>query len=291
MKTALRNLKGVLVLATALVSISLPAAAAQAKKIATVEIPANTQLYATDPQPLSPTQCGQCHNGVYWNLKNDGARHRFACQECHASFHAYSPKKGNWDGIMPKCGSCHPEVHGPQATDCLTCHANPHAPKKVEMGPRLLNTCTQCHPGPKEDLVAYPSKHSKLECQFCHSAHGFKPACTNCHKPHAEGAEGAACAKCHSVHRPLKVTYPKDLPSADCGWCHTKVYDTWSKSASRHGKVACVTCHAERHRFKPVCTDCHKAPHNKEILSRFPNCLGCHLDVHDPPAKKGKAKP
>lgn len=260
-------------------------AAKDGKPVATVTIPPAPELYATEPQPLTVNQCGQCHPGVFKSLKNDGARHRFDCQKCHATFHAYNPKKGGWEALMPKCSSCHADPHGKKVTDCANCHTNPHAPRKVAMDTRLISACGDCHTSPKEQLAAFPSKHSKLGCNRCHTSHGFIPSCFTCHKPHHEGQELATCTKCHPVHKPKVITYGKDAPAVTCGSCHGKVYAKWQKTASKHGKVGCATCHHDKHGYVPKCTECHAAPHKRSILQHFPNCLSCHLDVHDLPAK------
>ena len=52
----------------ALVLVAL-AGAGEGKKIATVTIPPAPELYATQPQPLTVTQCGQCHPGVFSGVK------------------------------------------------------------------------------------------------------------------------------------------------------------------------------------------------------------------------------
>ena len=272
----------------AVLAISGPACAAAGKTVATVAIPPAPELYAVQPQPLTVTQCGQCHPGVFASIKDNGAKHRFDCQKCHASFHAYNPKKGGWDAIMPKCSSCHIDLHGKTFTDCASCHANPHAPKKVAMESRLLNACGECHTSPKDQLAKYPSKHSKLSCQKCHTSHGYKPSCFGCHKPHHEGQELATCTTCHSVHKPLLISYGKDVPPTTCGSCHGKVYSKWQKTPSKHGKVSCVTCHYSKHRFVPQCSECHGTPHKAEIHNRFPKCLSCHIDVHDLPVMQKK---
>jgi hypothetical protein len=268
--------------------LSTAAFAAGGKKSATVDIPPAPALYAAEPVPLTVTQCGQCHTGEFRAIKNDGARHTFDCQKCHNTFHAFNPKKGGWDALMPKCASCHAEPHGKAATDCLGCHANPHAPKKVAMDARLINACPTCHVQPREQLVKFPSKHSRLGCEKCHTSHGFKPSCFTCHEPHMPNQPLESCTRCHAVHKPVQVTYGKEVPPATCGACHAKVFDTWSKTPSRHGKVSCVTCHRDKHRFVPKCTECHQNVHDQGILQRYPNCLTCHLDVHDPPVTAGK---
>lgn len=279
---------GVQLAALALATLAF---AAEGKKIATVTIPPAPELYATEPPPLTVSQCGQCHTGVFRNLKNDGSKHRFDCQKCHTTFHSYNPKKGGWEAMMPKCSSCHAEPHGKNITDCANCHTNPHTPKKVAMEARLVNACGDCHKSPKEQLAAFPSKHSKLGCTRCHTSHGLIPSCFNCHKPHHEGQELATCTKCHPVHKPKVITYGKDAPAVTCGSCHGKIYAKWQKTPSKHAKVNCATCHHDKHGYVPKCTECHAAPHKQEILKHFPNCLSCHLDVHDLPAKQGKGKP
>ena len=267
-----------------LVALIFAASTAFASKIATVDIPVKADLYATTPAPLSTTQCAQCHTSVFGSLKNNGGRHRFDCQQCHNAIHSYNPKKGNWDELMPKCSSCHTEVHGPANKDCSSCHANPHAPRMVAMTPRLTNTCASCHAAPKNDLVKFPSKHSLVSCDKCHTSHGFKPSCSACHKPHYQGQEFSTCAKCHPVHKPKQVTYGSAEPAATCGACHTKVYAKWKATPSRHAKVNCAACHRDKHGYIPQCTECHKAPHPQSILEKFPKCLSCHLDVHDLPS-------
>jgi hypothetical protein len=262
--------------------------AAEAKKVATVDIPPAPALYAAEPVPLTVTQCGQCHTGAFRNIKNDGVKHTFDCQKCHTTFHAFNPRKGGWDALMPKCSSCHAAPHGKAITDCLGCHANPHAPKKIAMDARLINACPSCHTEPQQQLVQFPSKHSKLGCQKCHTSHGFKPSCFTCHKPHTEGQALSTCTTCHPVHKPKQVFYGKDVPPATCGACHTEVFAKWQKTPSRHGKVSCAACHKEKHRYVPKCSECHPKIHNPSFLQRYPNCLTCHLDVHDPPAGMGK---
>ncbi len=263
-------------------------AAQEGKKIATVTIPPAPELYGTEPQPLTVTQCAQCHTSVFRSLKNDGGKHRFDCQKCHATFHAFNPKKGGWDEIMPKCSTCHADPHGAKIVDCANCHANPHAPKKVAMTARLTNACGDCHAEPRDQVVKFPSKHSKVACQKCHTSHGYKPVCSACHKPHFQGQEASTCIKCHPVHKPREITYANDTPAVTCGACHGKVYAKWQKTPSLHAKVNCATCHHSRHRYVPQCTECHPTPHKKEILAKFPKCLGCHLDVHDLPVNKDK---
>lgn len=274
------------ILAGLMITMALAAvshAAPQGKKIATVAIPATPEQYASEPQPLTASQCAQCHIGLFRNLKDNGGRHQFACQNCHNTFHAYSPRKGNWDAIMPKCASCHAAPHGARITDCAACHTNPHAPRKIAATPQLANACFECHGTVRDQLVKYPSKHTKVACMTCHTSHGFKPSCFTCHKPHTEGQALSTCIPCHPVHQPRQISYGKDVPSRTCGACHTKIFNSLTKNTSKHRTVACVTCHKDRHRYVPQCSDCHGKPHKQVIHDKFPRCLTCHIDVHDLP--------
>ena len=287
LRTVTKILSGV-VIVLALAGVSF--AATQGKKIATVAIPSTPELYASEPQPLTASQCAQCHTAVYSDLKSSGGLHRFSCQNCHNQFHAYSPRKGNWDAIMPKCSSCHEAIHGTKLTECSACHTNPHAPRKVPATAQLVNACFDCHGSVREQLVTFPSKHSKLTCMTCHTSHGLKPSCFNCHKPHTTGQAVSTCLPCHPVHRPKQIAFAKDVPSSACSGCHSKVFTKLTNNTSKHNALTCVTCHKDKHRYVPQCSDCHGLPHKKAFHDQFPRCLSCHIDVHDLPVMSSQSK-
>ncbi|MDD2271062.1 MAG: cytochrome c3 family protein [Desulfuromonadaceae bacterium] len=255
---------------------------------ATVTIPPTPEQYSSEPQPLTAAQCAQCHPSLFKNLKNGGGRHRFACQSCHNSFHTYSPAKSNWEQIMPKCSSCHTTPHGAKVTTCSACHANPHAPKSMASKAQLTALCYDCHSSVRDELVKYPSKHSKLACMTCHTSHGYKPSCFDCHKPHVKGQALSTCLPCHPVHQPKSIKFGAQEPSSSCSFCHVRVYSRLAGSTSKHNALSCVTCHRDKHRFIPQCTDCHGKPHSQTILSKYPKCISCHLDAHDMPVMKKK---
>ena len=258
-----------------------------AAETATVKVPINAELYASAPQPLTPVQCGQCHEPYFNNLKHDGGKHRFACQECHKTFHAYNPTKGvaSYQALMPKCASCHDLPHGKAVTDCASCHNDPHAIKKPIMSARLVNACSDCHAGPKSELIENPSKHTKMACDKCHTSHGLKPNCNVCHKAHYQEQGFDTCTTCHQVHKPKLVTYGNDTQNTTCASCHPKVADKLRNSTSKHSAVSCASCHKARHKAVPQCTECHESPHPRVFLEKYPVCLTCHLDPHDPISK------
>jgi len=243
------------------------------------------ELYVEEPVPMSPVECGRCHTH-YSSLKQDGGRHRFACQECHEQFHNYNPLKNNYAELMPKCGSCHGEPHGPLQTACAECHADPHAPQRAPAIEQLEAICADCHGGPADKMVKFPSAHAEQDCATCHhDQHGYIPTCFECHDGHHPTQELATCANCHqNVHMPLEIPLHAESDARTCADCHGQVHAKWTNTPSKHGEVGCGTCH-ESHGAIPACQECHPAPHSPQQLKMFPNCLDCHMDVHDLPVK------
>ena len=257
-----------------------------AGKSTTKPDPQSADLYSSEPAQLTPVQCGQCHSSLYADIKAAGGRHKFECQKCHKSFHAYSPVKNNWPELMPKCRDCHLLPHGEKITDCSSCHNNPHAATRIPMSTTLVKSCAACHGGPFDQLQKFPSKHTKLTCDNCHPSHAYVPACSACHKAHFVGQEFKTCnSECHPVHQPRNISYKKDADARTCGACHGKVFATWSKSPSKHSKVNCASCHS-KHGYSPECSVCHVGPHSKQLHERFPKCLTCHQNPHDLPIKQ-----
>lgn len=246
------------------------------------------ELYAEEPVPLTPVQCGQCHSSIYRDIKNDGQRHQLQCEYCHTRYHAFNYTKQNWDQLMPKCTQCHVLPHqGNNLTDCSGCHDNPHAPKKMSMSKLLVGSCNTCHSQPVQLLQKNPSAHSKLQCQNCHTSHGYIPRCNACHRPHYDGQPFATCAaECHPVHTPLLISFKKDVNSRTCGACHEEIFSKAGKSSSKHARVSCASCHHTKHGFIPACAECHNQPHSQGLHQNYPKCLTCHQDPHDLPVKQ-----
>jgi hypothetical protein len=162
---------------------------------------------------------------------------------------------------------------------------DPHAPRTKLSMEKLAGNCGDCHTGPASQLREFPSAHTEQECQDCHSErHGRIPECFECHEPHFPEQPAATCRECHPVHKPLQITFSSDVQAGACESCHDEVTANWRKTRSRHGKVNCTDCHT-RHGYVPNCTDCHDVPHSRQMLQRFTDCLGCHLDPHNMPVK------
>lgn len=248
----------------------------------------DASLYAVDPQPLTVAQCGQCHPSHFGDLQQAGGKHQFDCRECHQVFHAYNPLKNNYATIMPQCATCHGQPHGSKHASCATCHGNPHAPGKVQLTTMLATICADCHSTQTAELQTFPSKHTEQECSSCHhTSHGNIPSCAECHEPHFEAQAQATCTQCHPVHQPRTIALNSDVDLQTCNACHENIYAKWKSTPSKHGQVGCAQCHTA-HAMIPQCSNCHETPasHAKTMMEMFPNCLDCHLDVHDLPVKK-----
>jgi len=265
----------------------------QAMQVAQAEQPAAPppkeekpkSLYDADVKPLAPAECGRCHYSVFSQLKNEGGKHKLDCTQCHTKYHAYNPVKQNWAEIMPKCDTCHGVFHGQKFTACTQCHA-PHAPKtQIAINAETAKTCGDCHGKVAQTLQQSPSKHTKVACATCHhSKHGLIPSCMTCHKPHTANQTDKDCLACHPAHTPLVIAYPKDTANSVCGACHGAVYKKLEASAGKHKQVPCAQCHT-KHRLIPKCQECHGQPHGEVVMKKFPDCLACHVDVHDLPSK------
>ncbi len=245
----------------------------------------DVDIYEVDVEPLTVADCARCHVVQYSDLKQEGGRHKFDCQNCHEEFHAYNPNKNNWDELMPDCSSCHALPHGEKHSNCSACHVNPHAPTTIPYTETITGACADCHSSPAQQLQQFPSAHTEVGCMSCHhDRHGYVPTCFECHGPHFEGQTLEACAECHPVHKPLEMTFTPETGARTCDACHTQVYSEWKQTPSKHGEVNCTVCHTQ-HGMIPACTDCHGQPHSQNLLSKFPNCLTCHLNPHDLPVK------
>lgn len=241
--------------------------------------------YEATLEKMTVAECGRCHTSYYNAIRDAGGRHKFDCQDCHQQFHSYNPNRNNWAQIMPKCSSCHTLPHGPKQTECLACHANPHTPLNVVMSDRLTKNCADCHTSPDAQLKQFPSKHTEQGCSACHDKHGYIPSCFVCHEGHYQEQPLESCTSCHPVHKPLQIAFKGEVELKTCSGCHSSVYGVWAGSKSKHATVSCVSCHTQ-HGLIPSCNDCHgPTPHNAALHTKFPNCLTCHIDPHDPPVK------
>jgi predicted CXXCH cytochrome family protein len=197
------------------------------------------------------------------------------CRDCHAGHRPMVASN------IPECSNCHSGTPHFDLKGCKSCH-NPHAPKDISLKGELKDVCLTCHAAQGKELVAGPSKHAQVACNFCHAdKHGFVPQCVDCHQPHSTSMTQADCKSCHQAHMPLALTYGAEVQSAMCAACHGQAFNLLQASPAKHREIACVTCHANKHKTVPKCSDCHGLPHAEGMHKRFPQCGECHNIAHD----------
>lgn len=232
---------------------------------------------AADRPVLTPDDCIKCHEGPPADVAAGGGKHKsdVTCLDCHSGHRPAS--KDN----IPKCANCHEGKPHFSLKGCLDCHKNPHRPLSVTIAGKVTDPCLTCHTDQIKQLKENPSRHSSQYCSTCHPVHRQIPECVKCHKPHSAEMSQADCRKCHKAHRPKAVAYGGEVPNKDCGACHKSALALLSATQTRHREVACVRCHADRHRTVPQCQQCHTKAHPAGIMKKFSKCGICHNTAHD----------
>lgn len=252
-------------------------------------------LDAADKAGLTADDCVKCHAGPPADIAAAGGKHKsdVSCLDCHAGHRPAS--KNN----IPKCSQCHEGKPHYQLKACLECHKNPHKPLNIVFAAKITDPCLSCHTEQDRQLKSHTSRHSALGCTTCHDVHRKIPECVKCHKPHSAEMAQADCRKCHKAHQPRNVAYAADVPNKDCGACHKAAFGLLAASATKHKSVACVRCHADKHKTVPACEKCHAQKHPAAMMKKFPKCGACHSTAHDlnhfgdaaPAAEKAKTAP
>jgi hypothetical protein len=240
-------------------------------------------VYKLKVEALTTLDCARCHYSVFSDIRDGGGKHQLQCRKCHQTFHIVKKPGRSLADVVPKCTSCHGEIHGGDFAVCLSCHQNAHAPIESMVNiDTLSRDCNRCHVNQGTEIKKYESAHADIECSECHhTRHGFRPNCTECHPgPHTPYKDNTGCGSCHPVHSPLEISYGKDIPNTICAQCHEEVGSKLSGSNRKHSSLQCISCHAERHRTVPQCQSCHKARHSEAMLQRFSKCQDCHGDAH-----------
>lgn len=226
---------------------------------------------------LNVQDCVKCHDKQPAEIDAAGSAHKEAinCQDCHTG---HRPRVAN---NIPQCSQCHQGEAHFELGGCLGCH-NPHSPLDVKLQGELKKECLTCHTPQNEQMVASPSHHAQVSCNFCHAdKHGVIPECVQCHEPHSSNITQKDCKTCHAAHKPLELMYADSTPSVQCAACHDGIYKQLQASQAKHSALDCVTCHQTKHKTVPQCTDCHGLPHPQGIHDKFPKCGDCHNIAHD----------
>ncbi|HIJ78994.1 MAG: hypothetical protein OEY01_08250 [Desulfobulbaceae bacterium] len=142
----------------------------------------------------------------------------------------------------------------------------------------LPTDCIKCHDKQPKDIASNGLSHkTEISCVDCHEAHRPSspnniPQCNKCHEGTAH-FDLTGCLNCHNnPHTPKVISIDKDL-TEPCLTCHTDQMAQLQQYESSHTRVACSTCHRERHPFIPDCLHCH-SPHKEGMDMKV--CLTCH---------------
>ena len=242
-------------------------------------------VYAVEGQTKGIEECARCHKRICDLIIAQGGKHKIECERCHEQFHVDTKGTGDvhQEDILPKCESCHKQVHGADLALCSECHIEAHAPLNIPAERALESGCYICHPEVDREMKTYVTQHTDmLYCSSCHhTRHRHVPECMECHNPHATGMTHAECLTCHPPHKALQVAYAEDIPSESCAVCHRDVYDTLKQSGRKHRKVSCAKCHPEKHRNILRCKECHPDVHGDEMMEKFRLCGSCHGVAHN----------
>ena len=143
-------------------------------------------------------------------------------------------------------------LHGPTATDCLSCHipnGKVHPLEDVAGFTYFAegaDLCYSCHEASKEEHdLKYKHKPAKIgQCSECHEVHSsndprlvFATApdlCFFCHgdyednkesskSVHAPSFEGDSCLMCHTPHASSEKKLLRDSSKQLCLNCHNKI--------------------------------------------------------------------
>jgi hypothetical protein len=79
----------------------------------------------------------------------------------------------------------------------------------------------------------------------------------------------------------MALNWGAETPSVHCSACHETAFNQLRASETLHGKMECVSCHGEKHKYIPACADCHGLPHAEGMHQKFPGCGDCHNVAHD----------
>jgi hypothetical protein len=218
--------------------------------------------------------------------KLEGAHRAVACAGCH-------PKDQRLEAKVPAAARARLVQQGrpvkpslallkiPRASDCRTCHRDPHAGQFKARAD--AEGCTACHGLDSFKKVRFD--HGK-DSRFALTGKHVSAACASCHKPGEGGAVrykplAVTCAGCHADPHAGQLALPGK--GTDCARCHDAASwkenlrfdhqrDSRFKLEGKHKPLACEKCHAPVTVAKGVTARRYKP---------LPlSCEGCHADFH-----------
>ncbi len=181
-------------------------------------------IFSASSLTAAPTlgigDCVKCHELQPTEIETAGAAHKdqINCLDCHAGHRPVSANN------IPACAQCHEGAEHYELNNCMSCH-NPHQPLAVVLEGELKAECLTCHKEQNAQLLANPSMHTEVSCNFCHAEkHGHIPDCTSCHEPHSADMTQKDCAVCHEAHQPMVLQYADTTQNLLCAACHDTAY-------------------------------------------------------------------
>lgn len=233
---------------------------------------------------LAPT-CADCHSDDKFkpapkfdhqktSFKLAGKHENVACIDCHKTYQ--------------KNGVKFQEFKGVKASNCSSCHKDPHNNK-------FGQNCTDCHSNESFSVAnggknfdhnktdyRLEGKHQTVTCKSCHKQKLTTPLnfknCFNCHqdyheKQFAKNGVSPDCSACHSVNGFTEFVYTIEQHN-----------DNGFPLKGAHIATPCNSCHLKQEKWKfreigKKCSDCHENIHSGYISEKYypdQNCESCH---------------
>ena len=246
-----------------------------------------SQCHVVFDRAAQPALCGECHEDVMADIKNQqgfhGRQASAECLDCHFehrgrdvplapldpdSFdHTQTDFLLQGEHTSVDCVACHEQPHkfSEAPGDCVACHQEDDIHQNA-----LGEACTDCHdekgwPGAlldHEQVTGFQLlfSHAEVGCTDCHQDHHYEQTPTACSQCHGEddAHDGLFATECEQCHRESEWD--------DILFVHDR--DTEFLLKGLHESVACDACH-----LQPL------------AVTKTPNeCSGCHQD-DDPHAQ------
>jgi predicted CXXCH cytochrome family protein len=224
-------------------------------------------------QDVSAALCGSCHEAPTALLaKTGGAHTEVGCAGCHEEHAA-----------VLACADCHDpgETEHYAIDGCVTCH-DPHAPQVEDLSglSNVRPACVSCHASPGQQTADFPSAHSGMGCNECHSQHAQALQCMECHDPHTPNMTYQDCLACHAPHKPTQTDFSGAPATALCASCHqVQVDDIEKRGAAHQSEVSCADCHGRHPGIG--CTNCHTNHPEAGVAAKM-SCAKCHAPADNP---------
>ncbi len=240
--------------------------------------------------------CYACHQRDYDATRDPNHRqagYPTSCQNCHTttswggatSEHASFPLLGAHRAVA--CESCHTSGYAGTPRDCYSCHRADYEgtrdPNHRTAG--FPTACESCHTvngwdGANFSHTSFPltGAHQSAACASCHTSgyQGTPRDCYSCHRADYDGTDDpnhraagypTTCESCHGTSR----------------WDGASAQHTSFPLTGAHATTACSACHTSGYQGTPrECYACHRADYdgtndpNHRAAGYPTTCESCH---------------